>query len=868
MLKQTIYLATHINESEKLKSLAIFHHNTINTHYFNALELAKYLLQLSGVTINKTFISNDDIAAALYKDIKKIKYFEKFTLNDILGLIDSVNDLRSYIVTDEEKEINDKLPPLPFEEKNKAIKEVYHLMQQFFKENNLIDEVGLIRYALDNTKTFSNINFINVNDKYPLHIALLNKASGGNVQLLTYEDKPLKIASYVKGFGQTNEVENILRYIYDNKIPFDQCLVAAAETKDYANIFTNYRDVLGLPITIGTGTIVLETRPGKLFSIINDWIDNFYNTEYLKNIIYDESFNLTKLKETLMIPEDDFEEINKSLEYPEIISLDSIITTVGDMKLTFDERDNNKKLDEYYHLLCKYEKEGFNKENTIRRKQEYEYVARFVNELSLGFSQFFEKYVITNDAKDKNALGKILKCLFYHFTYGVSYEDIKKTIFAQNVGRESIKENSLYFTSIDNALSCLRPYLFIVGLSSNNFPGMSKEDPVLLDEDYEAFDVNKASNRNIINNKETFFRLLDEANKEDVSIHLSYAFYNSQSLKEQNASSVIFESYKKENGLDKTVEDFEMEFKKVNQTKYKFVEFFDSGILPISSIGNAVVSNKKVSYEKLPVNNDEASIDLTKLLRKPRGFSASSVTNYAHCPYLFYLKDVLRIEQEEDVDIYQVIPANEWGTLAHYLLETLDKNVVTTKEDFGLIASQRFEEYLIMHKPINTVLADLEKNEFVEMMENAYEMESNYKTLFREEDIVTTHKESGIRIHGFPDKVIENINGTVRVVDYKTGKSIKHYSYDAASMIQCTMYAYIIEQTKKRTVAGFEYWYLRHKYIVYSNDNEEMMMDHYKNLTDTLLNLKKSLTTGVFTPNTDHCSSCYYRNICMKGKKK
>ena len=868
MLKQSIYLSRHINESEKLKSLAVFHHKTINTHFYNALELSRYLLQLSGVVIEKQFISYDELSARLYLKIKQIDYFKNFSFNDVNSLISSINDLRRYIIDNEEEEIKNKLPSAPFVKKNDAIKQAYTLIKEMLEENNLIDEIGIIRFAYKNTKVFSNIDFYNYDDNFPLHLALLSKAAGKEIESVSTSNKPLKIASYVKAFGQTNEVENILQYIYKNKIPFDQCLVAAAEVKNYASIFNNYKDVLGLPITIGTGVIVLETNPGKLFSIINDWMNNYFKTDYLKRVIYDESFDLVKMKETLQVPEDDFKELNKLVEYPESISLDSIISTVGDMKLSFSKKDNEDKLEKYRSLLSKYEGEGFSKENTGRRKLEIPFVERLVEELNAGLSTFIKTYAIVDTPKDENALDKILKYLSYHINYGVSYEDASKAIFAQNVGRESIKEGSLYFTSINNALSCLRPYLFIVGLSSNNFPGMSKEDPMLLDEDYETFGVEKASNRNIINNKETFFRLLNEANENDVSIHLSYAYYNSSSLKEQNASSIIFESYKKENGNDKTIEDLDNEFKDLNQDKFKEVEFFDSSVLPVSSIGRAVSNNKKINYQPLVESDDDKEIDLTDKIKKSKGFSASSVTKYANCPYLFYLTEVLKMEQVEDIDIYQIIPANDCGTLAHYLLETLDKSKVKTKKEFGVIAGQRFEEYLIMHRPANKVAADLEKDRFIEMMENAYEMEGDFKTLFREEDIVTVHKDSGIRIHGFPDKVIENPDGTVRIIDYKTGRAVKHYSYDPASMVQCTMYAYIVEQVKHRSVTSFEYWYLRHKHKVYSNDNGETMTDHYNNLRVILTNLHTSLKTGKFEPNRNYCEHCYYKDVCMKGGKK
>ena len=84
MLKSVIVLTNSIDESEKIKSLASFNVSTFDLRYMSALELAEYLLQLSGISYKETFIKNDELAALIYKQIKAISYFELFTYNDVL----------------------------------------------------------------------------------------------------------------------------------------------------------------------------------------------------------------------------------------------------------------------------------------------------------------------------------------------------------------------------------------------------------------------------------------------------------------------------------------------------------------------------------------------------------------------------------------------------------------------------------------------------------------------------------------------------------------------------------------------------------------------------------------------------------------
>ena len=78
MLKSVIVLTNSIDESENIKSLASFNESTFDLRYMSALELAEYLLQLSGISYKQTFIKNDELAALIYKQIKAITYFELF----------------------------------------------------------------------------------------------------------------------------------------------------------------------------------------------------------------------------------------------------------------------------------------------------------------------------------------------------------------------------------------------------------------------------------------------------------------------------------------------------------------------------------------------------------------------------------------------------------------------------------------------------------------------------------------------------------------------------------------------------------------------------------------------------------------------
>lgn len=863
-LKETIIVTSNINEGEKLKSLASFGKKTFNTRFFNTYNLALYLLQRSGVSYEERFIKNDELAARLYLKIKEIPYFEKYSYNDLLGLFDSVNDLRHYIVNNVKEELLTKLPVDKFVNKNQAIKKFYLLFTDYLKENDLIDEIGTIRLALSNTKTFDDIDFvIYENDRitqYPLDMALIKKASGKDI-IPTPISGDIKIDSYTKAFSQVNEIEHVLDFIYKNNIPFDQCLIAGADTKDYSTILTNYHDLLGYPLAIGVGQDIINSNPGRFFSLLCDWEDSHFYPDFFKNLLIDNCFNIDLLKEKLEINDEKLEDLNKDLKYPESLSLESIITSVSDLRLGFNKEINDKRIEEYTTVLIKNKNLDRDKESTYRRFKELEYVIRFKELLDEGKSSFVETFVNIKNDVDDNALGKILKCLYFENTYGVKSEDIKKTIFTQSVSHRDEEKGKLYFTSINRAASCLRPYLFIVGLSSSNYPGSNKEDSNIFDRDYEAFGVKQASNREIANNKNSYFNLIKEASFLGVHIHLSYAFYNSITLKTQNASSVVFETYKLEEKSNKTIKDFEDEFEN-NKVKFHTVEYFETDLLSIAEIARKIKDGQKVSFIEQEASRDEGITIKEDIVSK--ALSASAISQYIECPYQFFLARILKVPQKEEIDIFSLIPPNDLGTIAHSLLEDLDYKT-TSKEEFLKTCKERYLDYFKIHHVDNEPLLKANTDEFLDMMSNAYEMDrSDSKTLLKEQDLYWQHEETGLIIHGLPDKVIRNSKGDCHAIDYKTGRRIKHFNHDLDSLIQCIIYCYILAKKKHYPMAGFIFRYLRLNYPVVS---DRPMQEYYDHLDNVLRQIKESYNTGVFEAKTDNCKTCYFSSVCPRKKK-
>ena len=169
-----------------------------------------------------------------------------------------------------------------------------------------------------------------------------------------------------------------------------------------------------------------------------------------------------------------------------------------------------------------------------------------------------------------------------------------------------------------------------------------------------------------------------------------------------------------------------------------------------------------------------------------------------------------------------------------------------------------FNRFIDEHPPIIPDKISHERDVFLEMMENAYETDPHRKVVLKEEDIHTVH-DSGVKLRGFPDRVEELEDGSVVIVDYKTGRNVKHTEDDFNSCLQVIVYAYLMESLGYK-VSGCEYRYIRRGQTVTCKYDDEMK----SKLNDCLQLFKQMMIDGDF-PCGYACDYCKYEGICGKG---
>jgi len=866
-MKERIVLAPGLNGRELMVNLALHGVSCFNLRVCDACELARTALMRSNVHISSDFVSKKEEVLRIEKAVEGEKYFESSSYADLQKIAEAIRLMRSLVPSNDENQcISEIMGKGIFQDKNNALVSVYRKYVQILEDENVIDCVSLIRMAIEKCdKLDSEFIVLNEYPLNPLEKALLNKLSGGNVsqmkiaQLYGKQETKIDIEEIRNCYGEANEIETILSEIYKaNRV--DQCVIAVTDKATYSQLLFDYAVLHDVPMSFGCGIPIANSNPAKLLKLYSKWSNNGVDSAVaLKEMLSSSTFDRSKLK--------------KAFPCQENFHWNAFYEILVDLRLTPDESTNKKRLEDFKKAIEeeeRAEKDGKALQNIQQKKSYISALEVVASELALQTEEFIDKYAYIRRGSDTNS-AKLLMALDNSAAVSISRElkmtagmdslykqGVVQNILNKNVCVQKSEEGKLYVTDIDGAIPSLRNNLYVAGLSASLYPGAPKENYLLLDEDIKAFGEDAAymtSAGQVKGKVEKLYALTDLASALGTKVYLSYSGFNVSELKKNNASSLVYELYNKKLGRSASLNELNEFTKKVG--------YFDPAISVTREIGKAYTNETPILRNSF----DCAKASNVAKLNFDIAYSPSALKNFFNCPRSFMLSNLLGIPTLEDDSPFEVIAANEWGTLAHSLMEKL-ANSDMTLEKFLELSGEFFDRFIAEHPAYVIERVAPKREEFLTMMETAYKMDPHRKVVFMEEDVECTHK-SGVKIHGFPDRMEQKEDGSYLIVDFKTGRSVEHIKDDIDTCLQIVIYAYLMEQ-KGFNVTGGEFRYLRKGETISCRYDDEMK----QLLSEKLTLFKHHLETMDFPipesvlnkEKTDEnpCKYCKFGLVCGK----
>lgn len=198
----------------------------------------------------------------------------------------------------------------------------------------------------------------------------------------------------------------------------------------------------------------------------------------------------------------------------------------------------------------------------------------------------------------------------------------------------------------------------------------------------------------------------------------------------------------------------------------------------------------EIAHQPLVIPKSDKVMERLKIIATDKGFSPSSLTNYIRNPIQFYFQRILRISETDEVE--ESIALNTLGTIIHQTLEELYKpfiGKILIENDIKICIKNIDEEVLKqfkleykegeIKKGRNLLAFEVAKrNVFnflkveLESIQNGDQIQIIALEKRLERELNHSKLPYPIKIGGSVDR-IENRNGKIRIIDYKTGNVTK-----------------------------------------------------------------------------------------------
>lgn len=327
------------------------------------------------------------------------------------------------------------------------------------------------------------------------------------------------------------------------------------------------------------------------------------------------------------------------------------------------------------------------------------------------------------------------------------------------------------------------------------------------------------------------------------------------------------------------------------------VEYFMARKNPNINISHHYYSLPLKSYKAVDIviEKDEAFFSSLEKKTSQQGFSPSLISSYYICPLQFMMNYVIRLRPQEEIT--EDLEADRFGRLFHHVIEGIYKDFKGQEVTSVLIKQQRYKIENLLNEALKIEKLDKEyqKNrnslllETIKILINKVldqdEQYAPFHILETEKKYhytlpVNHHIHKEVKLQGTIDRVDEK-DGIIRIVDYKTGRLTKlYFNFEQTEEI--------LSKENKEAFQTLFYSWLYYKnfastglspVIMHLKDvNKGYQVVNAKNgpLDETGFNIfeekLKDIIAEILDPaqpirqtdDRNHCQYCNYNAICLR----
>lgn len=320
-----------------------------------------------------------------------------------------------------------------------------------------------------------------------------------------------------------------------------------------------------------------------------------------------------------------------------------------------------------------------------------------------------------------------------------------------------------------------------------------------------------------------------------------------------------------------------------NDIPSRFVMMLESGGFTEEKEIHMFIRNALITKERSVKKDDRV---IKKILQRfKNGFSPSALRSYKSCPYQFYLRYLLEIE-EPDI-IPEEFDYTIWGSLFHKVVEEFCKKYYPSRftkeeqEEAIKNINKVFDQYInsgdyvaMPFKPIVYFDMEVYKGYFRKFLE--YETErfkEGYRLYpgFEEKKLVDSIKINNLTVplSGFVDR-IDKRDDYYYIIDYKTGNIPEKSCYKIGEEFvefQLPLYGLMFSKKVKGMIGGLIYYKIGRKIGIENICDEGTVQEYLEEFNEKILKPTISEMIDLKVPfhqtkDKNYCENCSYIKLC------